>query len=234
MEDITPSLIQKVNKAFKGYYKSDKSSAVLISKIKKGGLTYGDAYKYASIVGNARAKAFKSEISSAVLPDGRMYYNIGSRLINETLESDYKMISSYTAEAQRQINKRARLGIKPQSVDFDKEKVKGFIDRLDSEPDFDKVAWILDEPVRLHALNIVDDTIKKNAEFQSSVGVRATVIRIPAAGCCPWCDDLAGEYTYPGVPSEVFTRHDNCRCTIDYNGERMTGYTWGSSHNFKD
>lgn len=223
IEDITPNLIMKVNKSFRKYLNSDKTAATLIDKLKKGQTSYKDAYKYALSVGNARAKAFKSEISAAILPDGRMYYNIGERLLNDTLGTDYKLITEYSTEVQTQINRRNRINLKAQKPKLDRGKIEGFVNRLDSELDFDKVAWILDEPVRLHALGIVDDAIKKNADFQNEVGIKATVVRIPAAGCCKWCDDLAGEYTYPGVPGEVFTRHDNCRCIIDYNGSKLTG-----------
>lgn len=221
IEDITPNLIAKVNKSFRKYLNSDKTTAALIDRLKKGQTSYKDAYKYALSVGNARAKAFKSEISAAILPDGRMYYNIGERLLSDSLGMDYKLITEYSTEVQTQINRRNRISLKAQKPKFDREKIEGFVNRLDSEPDFDKVAWILDEPVRLHALNIVDDTVKKNADFQGKTGIKATIIRIPAAGCCKWCDEQAGEYTYPGVPNEVFMRHDNCRCTIEYNGKTI-------------
>lgn len=234
MEDITPNLIRKVNKAFNANLKSDKSVRALINRLKTSSAGYSDAYKYALCIGNARAKAFKSEISASALPDGKMYFNIGDKLITETLGSDYEKISSYSAEIQSRINKRLKIGLKPIKPKLEQDKLKGFIDRLSSEDNFDAVSWILDEPVRLFAMNIVDNAIRKNAEFQSDAGLGVSVVRIPAAGCCKWCDDLAGEYTYPGVPSEVFTRHDNCRCTIDYNGKRLSSYTWGSSHNFKD
>lgn len=228
MEDITPNLISKVNKAFNKYYKTDRNVFQLIDRANKGLATYNDAYKYAVAVGNARAKAFKSELSSAVLPNGRMYYNIGSPLIHDSLSTNFQMVSDYSVATQKSLNRRNKIGLKPQKAKYDKEKVEGFINRLDSEPDFDAVSWILEEPVRLYTMAIVDDTMKANADFQSRAGIIATVIRIPAAGCCKWCDDLAGEYTYPGVADEVFMRHDNCRCTLEYNGSKMTG----TSHSF--
>ena len=35
-------------------------------------------------------------------------------------------------------------------------------------------------------------------------------------GCCDWCRSLAGTYSYPNVPPDVYKRHRNCRCTVDY------------------
>ena len=116
------------------------------------------------------------------------------------------------------------------------------MNRLSSEDDYDSVSWILDEPVKTFARSVVDDTVKKNAEFQDRAGITATIIRTAEFKCCPWCADLAGDYTYP-APGEVFQRHDNCRCTLDYEGKRLQAYAvlddssiWGvrDTHTFRD
>lgn len=232
-EDITPALIKSVNKAFEENY---NSSPIINKLLQKGeNITYKDAYRYAEQVGTARAMAFTEQISSDVLPDGRMYYNIASRLMEDTLTSDQQMIAEYAATAQKNVNKKSNLNIKAQQADLDQDKIEGFVNRLSTEEDFDSVSWILQEPVKTFARSVVDDTVKKNAEFQSKAGVTAVVVRVAAFNCCPWCLDLAGEYTYPKVSGEVFQRHDNCRCSLDYEGKRLSAYeSGGKSHTFRD
>lgn len=234
-KDIAPGLIENVNKAFEANCMKDGNMQAMAKKLESGAASYEDAYKYAVSVGNARAKAFKSEISSDVLPDGRMYYNIADRLMNDSLGTDHDMVADYAAKVQEIYNEKEGIGIKALKADKDESRIKGFVDRLDSEENFDNVSWILDEPVKVHAMSVVDDTIRKNAEFHSKAGIKATVIRDAKADCCPWCTDLAGDYTYPRVPGEVFARHDNCRCTLEYNGRRLSAYeSGGKSHSFRD
>ncbi len=234
-KDIVPELIENVNKAFEINCMKDGNMQAMAKKLESGAASYEDAYKYAVSVGNARAKAFKSEINSDILPDGRMYYNIADRLINDSLGTDHDMVADYAVRVQDIYNQKENIRLKAQKADKDEDRIKGFINRLDSEENFDDVAWILDEPVKVHAMNVVDNTIKKNAEFQGKAGLKATVTRDAKSDCCGWCTDLAGDYIYPGVPREVFARHDNCRCTLDYAGRRLSAYeTGGKAHSFRD
>ena len=35
--------------------------------------------------------------------------------------------------------------------------------------------------------------------------------------CCKWCSSLYGIYKYPNeVPKDVYKRHENCTCTVEY------------------
>lgn len=222
--DVAIDLIKDVNTAFQKNCVKDRNISKLMEKLDAGEATYKDAYSFATSIGNARAKAFKSEITSNRLPDGKMYYNIASRLLENTLGEDYKLVSEYAQSVQGLMNAENGISLKALQADKDKDRIKGFIDRISSEDNYDNIAWILDEPVKVHALSVVDDTVKKNSEFQSRAGVGVKVIRIAEANCCKWCADLDGEYNYPGVPGDVFARHDNCRCIVIYDGHKLSVY----------
>ena len=62
----------------------------------------------------------------------------------------------------------------------------------------------------------VDESVKENADFQYETGMKPKVIRISSGHCCAWCADIAGEYEYPNVPDDVYHRHSNCDCSVDY------------------
>lgn len=235
MDDIAPKLIENVNKDFERNLSEDKAAAALNEKLAAGQARYEDAYNYAESVGNARAKAFESQISSDVLPEGKMHYNIASRLMNDSLTTDHEMIAEYAAGVQKEYNKEAGINLKALKADVNEDRIDGFVERLSSEPVYDDVSWLLNEPVITHARSVVDDTIKKNAEFQGKAGIQAKVTRNAVSDCCSWCLDIAGDYIYPAVPREVFQRHDNCRCMVDYNGRKLTAYKSGNvSHSFRD
>lgn len=50
-------------------------------------------------------------------------------------------------------------------------------------------------------------------------GIKTQVIRQAEFKACPWCQDIASVYDYAEVKNQgndVWRRHENCRCTIDY------------------
>lgn len=234
-KDIVPELIENINNAFRKNCIRDVEMRKLSEKAADGAATYSDAYKYAESIGTARANAFKSEVSSDVLPDGRMYYNIASRVMEDSLTTDHEMVANFAQQVQEAINKNAGISLKAQKADLDEDRIDGFVQRLSREEDYDKASWLLNEPIKTHARSVVDDTVKKNAAFQHKAGIKVQVKRDAASDCCKWCDSLVGDYTYPGVPREVFARHDNCRCSLDYNGKKLTAYqSGGVAHSFRD
>lgn len=235
-EDICPALVAGVRKQFQKNCLKNVTMRRLSEKLGDGTATYSDAYRYAEEVGEARAEAFKSVISSDVLPDGKMYYNIASRLVPDSLTMDHNIVASYSEQVQQILNEKTiETSLIAQRADLNEDRIDGFVQRLASENKYDDVAWLLDEPVVTHARSVVDDTIKKNAEYQHKAGLKATVIRVAAAGCCKWCSGIAGDYVYPGVPREVFQRHDNCSCTVEYEGKKLSAYESNNrSHSFRD
>ena len=61
-----------------------------------------------------------------------------------------------------------------------------------------------------------DDMVKANAEFAASSGLTAKIVRSTSGKCCAWCSSIAGTYTYGSEPKDVYRRHNNCDCTVEY------------------
>jgi len=146
-----------------------------------------------------------------------MYFNIAERILGATLGTNYKLISSVATEIQKNLNLASGLGIKAIASPLNKDRIKGFVDRIASETEFDKVAWILDQPIINYGQSVVDETIKANAEFHFKAGLSPTIVRTIESGACKWCKEVAGTYSYPNVPDDIYRRHDNCYCTVEYN-----------------
>ena len=98
------------------------------------------------------------------------------------------------------------------------DRIQGILNRASDAPKFSGVRWILGDGVLTNYMqSFVDDTMKRNAEFQSKAGVSPKIVRKSPTKCCPWCDALVGEYKYPDdVPDDVYRRHDNCNCIVEF------------------
>ena len=209
MTDIAPELLEKVRQSF------EAETASLKEDIEKGVKSYEEAYSYAIKVGEALSKSFGVNITSEVLPDGMMYYNIADKVVRPMLMAEHELSSAAAVSAQKSANKAAGIGIKPLEAEFDAERAQGIIDRVSSQP-FEEIKWILNEPVKTFSKNVVDHTLEKNVEFQGKSGLSPKIRRTATGETCDWCQAVAGTYSYPNVPKDVYRRHANCDCVVEY------------------
>ena len=216
MEDIAPQLIEDVTREFRKLYEASGTIQNLLSKVKQGTATYAEAQKYALEVSRIIGQAYERHISSAVLPDGRMYYNIASRLVPETLDENHRLVSGYAADVQDALNKAAGIGLKAHAVELDDDRVDGLVELASNADRYDDVAPHLLSAYETFSQNIVDETIRQNADFHYRSGLKPKIVRRATGKCCAWCRGLAGIHDYPLDDREVYRRHSNCRCTVLY------------------
>ena len=216
MEDVAPELLKKIRSEFICAIGQSSELKDIEEKIAKGTATYAEANQYAVEAGNILASAYKNNISSEILPDGKMYYNIADRVIGTTMKEDYDLISDVSMRIQKDLNEAAEIGLNAVAPEMNEDRISGIINRVSAAENYDDVAWILQEPVVNYSQSIVDETIKANAEFHAKAGLTAKIVRRLAGGCCEWCSHLAGTYSYPDVPKDVYRRHLNCHCTVEY------------------
>lgn len=219
MDDIVPGLLEVITQQFdERTYNSKKLKAALKSfQAKKA--TYKDVNEFAIEVGEILADVLQVNITAEILPDGKMYFNIADRILNPTLQKNFDLISGYAIDVQRQLNHDAGLHLKAQAPEFNQDRVDGFINRISSEDDFDSIKWILDDPIVNFCQNVVDDTIRANVEFHAKAGLGPKITRtVSGHKPCKWCKALAGTYDYDdfGLPDDIFHRHENCHCIVEY------------------
>jgi len=234
VEDIAPGLLEDIRETFTQKINSSKQIAALHEAIQNGTATYAEAEDYAYLVGDALSQAFGKHLSSAVLPDGKMYFNIADRVLRPMLHEDHSMVADAAATVQQSLNQQAGIGLKAQTVAVNEDQIDGIINTVSAADNFDDVAWMLGDPVKLFSQMVVDATLKENVRFQGKTGLRPKIIRKAEWKCCEWCRSLAGEYDYPDVPDDIYRRHGNCRCTVDYDpgsGKRQNVHTkkWTSA-----
>lgn len=229
MDDIAPALLKTLKEALTEKLSNSKKVNQLITNFESGRGTYGDMYELSKNVGELLSETFAENLSGAVLPDGKMYYNIAKRTVEPMMKNNYEIITDAGAIVQEYNNRAAGLGIKAQIPALNQDRIDGIINRLASAELFDDIKWILDEPIVNFSMSVVDDMVKANMDFHHKLGLKPRITRKAAAGCCEWCDALEGEYEYPDdVPDDVFRRHQRCRCTTEYNpvsGKRQNVWT---------
>lgn len=238
MEDVAPQLIEDVTAEFHKLYDSSGTIQTLLEKVRNGTATYAEAQEYSLEVSRLIGNAFEAHISSAVLPDGKMYYNIASRLIPSTMDENYVLVSDYALKVQHALNAHAGIGLNAKVAPQNQARVEGLVDMVSSAVQYDDVSGRLLSAVENYSQNIVDETIKENADFHAKAGLFPKIIRRATFGCCKWCRGLAGTYDYRNMPENyyygddfyhaIYRRHENCRCTVLYDpgdGRRQNVHT---------
>lgn len=225
MDDIVPQLIEAVTMEYHRLYDGSSKIQNLLEKVKRGSATYEEAQEYSIEVSRLIGKAYEKHISSATLPDGRMYYNIASRLLPSTLDENYDLVSKYSADVQQKLNENAGIGLKAQMAEENQDRVDGLVELASNAEQYDDISNQLLTAFYNYFQSVVDDTLKANVDFQGKAGLSPKIIRKATRKCCEWCSQLAGEYEYPNVPDDVYRRHERCRCTVDYdldgNGKKL-------------
>ncbi|MEG1525689.1 MAG: polymorphic toxin type 50 domain-containing protein [Clostridia bacterium] len=217
MEDIASALLEAIRSSFK----------TLLGDAEVTKKTYMGAAEYAERVGAALSEAFGSNLSSEALPDGRMYWNIADRTVRPMLEQGHNLVAEATVQVQQTMNKAAGIGLKAQAAPMNTERVDSILNKLSSAEQYDDAAWILDEPVKTFVRCTVDDTLRKNVDFQGKAGLSPRIIRTAESHCCEWCSKLEGTYRYPDVPDDIYRRHNRCRCAVEYDpGGGMRQDVW--------
>lgn len=228
VEDIVPSLLKKIKSEFEGARLDSEVLKDLLSKLDHSKASYLDANQYAIEIGEILSKALGASLTNETLPDGKMYYNIAQRVLTDVLGRNHELVSDYTEQVQKNLNSEAKIGLTAQVPELNQDRIDGLVNRLASEESFDDVKWLLDDPIVNFSQSIVDDSIRKNAEFHHKVGLSPKIVRRVVGHPCKWCKSLEGSYNYPEVPKDIYRRHGNCRCTVDYhpgNGKKQNVHT---------
>lgn len=218
MTDIAPELWEKISAEFEAALKNDKEIARLYEKIRSGKATYEEAQIFSQRIGKLSSLALTDNITAEALPDGKMYFNIAERTVRPALERDYELISDVSAEVQASLNEAAGIGMNPVIPEMNEDRVSGLIDKLteDGKP-FDDVRSFLEDPVMNFCQNIVDESVRANAEMHYASGMTPKIKRIMTGHkACEFCIERAGEFKYPLPDNRIYQRHENCRCLVLY------------------
>ena len=210
-DDILPDLLSKIKKDFKERFDDDESIAFLLTQKN----SFANANKFAKRVGELLAETLAEDIDASTLPDGKMYFNIAERLLNDVLGNNHKVITEFAESVQKKLNAEANINLAIMKPKINRDRVKGLVKRVSEDDNYDNVSWLLDTPITNFSQSVVDDFIKANVDFHAKTGLKPKLTRTVIGKCCKWCEEKAGTYDYP-VPDEIYFRHRNCDCIVEY------------------
>ena len=222
-EDIKEPFLRSLN--------LDGRATYLINEIEAGRGTYEMASEYAVRVGDNLAKVLRRHAPVETIAEWDL-----EDLIPQSLGLNHSIITYACEQVQNEMNANAGIGIRYQRPAFDSDRAYGLITELRDNPEFTNIERSFYDQLVNFSQNIVDDSIRDNAALLARAGIKSMVIRTAEAGACPWCDEVAGVYNYDDVRAQgedVWRRHDNCRCTINFITERNTGFYRETVNNFR-
>ena len=214
--DVLPGILQEVQERFERDFGKSEIVRKAFAALKAKKATYKTANQFAIEIGDILSKALGASLSTDKLPDGKMYYNIAQRLLTDVLGRNHELVSGYASDVQKNLNDKAKIGLKVQVPELNLDRIAGIVNRFSSEENFEDVSWLLGEPIVNFTQSIIDDSIQKNAEFHHQSGLQPEIVRKSYFHCCEWCQEVQGNYKYPRVPKDVYRRHQHCRCIVDY------------------
>lgn len=221
-EDIKEPFLRTLN--------LDRRATVLINEIEAGRGTYEMASEYAVRVGDCLAKVLRRHAPVESISE----WDIDD-LIPRSLGLDQSIVVYACEQVQNGMNANAGVRIRYQVPGFDTDRAYGLVEELRNNPDFVNIEKSFYDQLVNFSQNIVDESIRDNAAVMARAGIRSMVIRTAEYGACPWCQDVAGSYDYDEVRykgEDVWRRHENCRCTINFVTERNSGFYTETVNNF--
>lgn len=221
MEDIVPSLLEKIEKDFKAKVDADNEMSRLFTKFADDKGTLHDVSLYARRLGDLLSMTLQENLTEDVLPDGKMYYNIADRILNPMMRQNFNLTMEQALTIQKLVDAKNGIGLEPISADFPESRVKQIIDSLTEDTEFEVIKARMGEPVANCSHSFADDFIKANALYREKAGMRTYLKRTLVGGACPYCVRLAGTFDYNDAPDDIYKRHDSCRCTVTFYSEKV-------------
>ena len=213
---------EEIKEQFEEVVRNDKRATELYTKISQGRGTYKTASQLAVRLGEDLGKVLKQYAPE----DGSVWDIDIDSLLPKFLGIDHNKVAEACRAVQEAMNQDAGLGIKYQEPKFNANRAFGMVAELKEHENFADIQKSFYDQLVNFSQNIVDDSIRDNAATMWRAGVRTQVIRQAEFKACPWCRNIAGAYDYGEVRdtgNDVWRRHENCRCTIDYVTTRNTG-----------
>lgn len=215
MADISEELLKKIWDTFEKELANNNKMKAILKKVEDGSATYIEANDYSYYAGEAIAKAIKKNISEDDLPDGIMSKDIAEKILRPMFSKDYDLVSDVCLQVQEALNESAGIGIKAIKPSFPNDRMMGIADYVSQKKYREREKSLSDNVVNA-IQSISEDSVKKNAEFQYRSGLTPMIVRTLKGKACDFCEKRAGKYEYPLKDNEIYRRHPNCRCTVEF------------------
>lgn len=259
MADIN-TISEKIMRAFQAYLKNDSKLNELVYQMRNS-TDYELANEYAVRVGELLSKSMEKyfmyyNIDALTEEDAE-------KILSPLLTLDHGAVSTIVETIQSNKNAALGIGLPPQLPELDTNRMNGLITEVSTFDNIQDEAGKIKEQVINYSQAVVDEGIKKNATTQAKAGIKTYIIRkAEAPGVktiahtvrskkgkkytypytysvpCKWCAEVAGTYEYTGngsnIPSDVYRRHEACRCTLTFVNGNKRQNVWKHSETWTE
>ena len=196
---------------YKAAVKDDPRITALRKKLEEGGTKTESAWSYGNVAGEQMEKAFLDNAQAIVETED------GYNAVKKALKAGYDDVSEYSADVLSGVNQKAGIGMKGTPANFDdvRSTASAISNKISNAETVEECENYIREEVKTFTNNAAGDTIRETAKMADSQGMNPKIERTAAAHACQYCADLSGSYVYP-CDRNVFSRHANCDCTIEY------------------
>lgn len=236
-------LLEASESSFVKRLKTD-SKLKRIARKARDSTSYEVANEYAVRAGELLSASLKENLGGLAF----ISEDVAREVLTPTLTADHDLIAEVSVQIQKNMNEANGFGIEALAPELDTNRIEGLISKLASYDTTEEGLWVLGEPVINYSQAVTDQTIRKNFQANSRMGIEAKIVRkAESAGYrkvrrgkrtytykvpCKWCAGLEGTYDYSEVKNsgnDVYRRHENCRCTVTYiqGGRRQD--TWSKA-----
>lgn len=177
------------------------------------------AFRSGEILADVFADIFDySHIPKELLDNMNLAFDTSQRLIVPAMALNADDVLKQCKTMQDTLNAVNGFGVAYAEPSKDFERYYSICKKLAEYEDYRDGLFLLGKEVTSSiAGNNVTESQKANAERQGDLGIPVTVTRTAERNACKWCKAKAGTFDYSDVKnngSEVWLRHDNCRCSI--------------------
>lgn len=191
----------------------------LFKKIQDGKASMSEISTFSVLIGQTVSSAVEKRVTPEALPNGTLYFNIAQTVLQGILKDSHELINLAASSVQERLDAQQGLHIRAVKPEYPEERVKsiaGAASTASMNANGEKEQRRLTSPVENVVQSFYSDYVRENADLRSKAGLNAYIVRRTSGKCCAWCADLAGRYRYEDAPPDVYARHDNCTCTVDF------------------
>lgn len=185
----------------------------ILQKVEKNIATHIDGQQYAIRLGQNTADVIITNLLDGLeIPD---YYKLEDTIM-PLLKNDHELVNELAAEIQKSLYEKANLGLNPIKPALEVDRAEDLINAISDAKNITQARNLVDSSLKDLIQHFDDKFIEENAKQEYHVGLHPSIKRILSGGACDWCIGLAGNYSYPDVPKDVYRRHRSCRCLVTY------------------
>lgn len=232
------TLQRKIEKAYADAMAKDRQIAAIEVAAREGTATLKDAGIYASKSGLRTGQALADWMQDLVEESEIDLTDI----VKTALRRGYTDTAAIIDAAVSAQNASAGTSLKAIVADFDDARAAGIAQVILDSDDPAGLAEQLRTISENYILSGLDESIRKNAEFQDASGLETVVIRTyDGQGLhdkhdpCEWCLERVGTWSYAdAIANGVFERHPGCECLIEYESKKTGTHTRSSGGGWTD